>query len=63
MTHFTKTSVSHAGSSWTFEKNGLFCNLGHGYTSGGHFGSFLKHNNCMNDPVRHKKLIKNLKNN
>ena len=27
------------------------------------FCTFVKHNNCMNDPVRHKKLIKNLTNN
>ena len=26
-------------------------------------GKYLKHNNCMNNPLRHKKLIKNLKNN
>ena len=27
------------------------------------FGKYLKHNNCMNNPLRHKRLIKNLTNN
>ena len=39
---WSKTSVPQAGSSWTFEKNGLLCNGGHGYASGGHSGSFLE---------------------